>query len=448
MKSELSFRLFHAQVQGWIFLTSLVLLCYTVPAFGKQQVFTLDQAVQRGLEANPSLESRQKVLEQAELNIGTQRGAFLPTLSLFYTHQNFFHHGLSRTGDDVTKEQAYYGLRLTQPVFAGFGILNSFLRAKVQAAVEKERYRQSKLDLVFNIQSEFIKLLRDKRDLKTIHEAIMRLDTQLDASKAFYKVGMGPYLSVLRSNVDVEKAKREEINVKNSLKMHKTQLANYLSLPVDVDVDYEGSLEDYSMAYDKDQIQAIEQALKNRPDITAAKKNIEIGMKDSKITASQYFPKVNVQGEGGEVSTRYEQDRYDSGNTQYLSISLNLTWDLFNGGSTTYKYLGDKKHIEALKKDFENTVETAKTEIIKSYLAIDDALKLIKVCSTTIDQAKEAYAMAKKRYDTQIGTITDLMDTQFQLTKAEGDYNQALAEFHLARAKLFYNVGEERPDLR
>lgn len=425
----------------------LALLLWAAPVLSQQNAFTLEQAVKRGLEANPSVESRQKILEQAEFNIGTQRGAFFPTLSGFYTHQNYWHHGIARTGDDVTKEQMYYGLRLTQPVFAGFGILNSYLRSKIQAAVEKERVRQSKLDLTFNIQSEFIKLLRDKRDLKTIHDAIARLEKQLESSEAFYKVGMGPYLSVLRSKVDLEKAKREEINIKNSIKSHQTQLANYLALPVDAKVEYHGNLESFSMVYDKDQVKAIEQALAHRPDVIAGKKNIEIAVKDSYITASQYFPKINVQGEGGDVYTRYEQDRSQSGSTQYASVTINLTWELFNGGSTTYKFMGDKKRVEALKKDFENIVESAKTDIIKCYIAIDDALKLITVCLATIDQAKEAYDMAKKRYETQIGTITDLMDTDFQLTKAEGDYNQAVAEFHLARAKLFYNVGEEHIDL-
>lgn len=429
------------------FLFGLIVFFWAGPVFSQQEIFTVEQAVTRGLQENPSLEARQKLLEQAKMNIKAQRGAFFPTLSSFYTHQNYWHHGLARTADDVTKEQQYYGLRITQPVFAGFGILNSFLRAKIQAAAEKERYRQSKLDLIFNIQSEFIKLLRDKRDLQTIHDAITRLEKQHEASEAFYKVGMGPYLSVLRSNVDLEKAKREEINIKNSMKAHKAQLANFLGLPVDKEVGYHGNLDDFSMVYDKDQGKAIAQALTNRPDIIAAKKNIEIAVKDSQITASQFFPKVNVQGEGGEVGTRYEQERYGNGDTQYASVSINLTWDFFTGGSTTYKYIGDRRHVEALQKECKNTVESAKTEIIKSYIAIDNALKLIKVCSVTIQEAKEAYAMAQKRYDTQIGTITDLIDTQFQLTKAEGDYNQALAEFHLARAKLFYNVGEERLDL-
>lgn len=425
----------------------LLVVLWVSPAVCQEQSYSLEQAVTRGLDANPSLESRKKLLEQAELNIGTQRGAFFPSLSAFYTHQNYWHHGISRTGDDVTKRQDYYGLRCTQPIFSGLGILNSYLRAKVQAAAEKERYRQSKLDLIFNIQSEFIKLLRDKRDLKTIHDAIARLDKQLDASEAFYKVGMGPYLSVLRSKVDLEKAKREEINIQNSMKAHEAQLANYLALPVGRKAEYHGNLEHFSMVFDKDQVKAVERALEYRPDIIAGKKNIEVAVKDSQITASQYFPKINVQGEGGEVYTDYEQYRSSSGSTQYGSVSINFTWDLFNGGSTTYKFLGERKRIEALKKEFVNTVESAKTEIVKSYIAIDDALKLIKVCVTTISQAKEAYDMAKKRYDTQIGTITDLMDAQFQLTKAEGDYNQALAEFHLARAKLFYNMGEEHIDL-
>lgn len=442
-----------AQLHGTRALTAILLCCGLLlgaasSALCQNKAFKIGEAVERGLEANPSVESRQKLLEQAQLNIGTQRGAFFPVVSGFYTHQNFFHHGLARTADDLTKEQNYYGLRLTQPVFVGFGILNSYLRAKIQAALEKERYRQSKLDLIFNIQSEFIKLLRDERDLTTVHEALNRLEEQLKAAEAFYKVGMAPYVNVLQSKLELEKAKREEIMVLNSIKTHRAQLSSFLALPLEQEIKYEGDLESYPMDIDFDQVQAMKLAIAKRPDVLAAERNIEIAAKDAGITASQYFPKVNIQAEGGEVDTRYDQDRYENGQTQYLSISLNLTWELFNGGSTTYTYLGNKKKVEALKKEYENTLENAKVEIIKSYTALSDARKLMKVCMTSIEQAKEAYAMAKKRYDTQIGTITDLTDTQFKLTKAAGDFNQALAEYHLARAKLFYNIGEEHPSLK
>ena len=420
----------------------------TKTAASSQDAFTIGQAVDQGLAANPSIESRQKVLEQAQLNIGTQRGAFFPTIAGFYSHQNYLHHGISRTADDVTKEQASYGLRLTQPVFAGFGILNSYLRAKIQADLEGERLRQSKLDLIFNIQSEFIRLLRDKRDLVTVRGGIERLQQQLDAAEAFYKVGMAPYVNVLQSKLDLEKAQREEINIQNSAKMHQAQLASYLSIPFDKVIDYQGDLDSYPMDIPMAQADAVNMAMAGRPDVLAAKRNIEIADKDAKVTASQYFPKLNVQAEGGEVDTRYEQDRYQNGSTQYLAVTLNMTWELFNGGSTTYTYLGNKKRLEALKKELDNTANNAEVEIVKTYTAINDAQKLLEVCRTSIEQAKEAYAMAKKRYDTQIGTITDLTDTVFKLTKAYGDYNQALAEFHLARAKLFYNVGEARPDLR
>ena len=64
-----------------------------------------------------------------------------------------------------------------------------------------------------------------------------------------------------------------------------------------------------------------------------------------------------------------------------------------------------------------------------------------------LDAASESYAMANKRYQTGTGTITDLLDAQFKLTRAEADVNQALANFHAARSSLFYNLGRENRGL-
>ena len=49
---------------------------------------------------------------------------------------------------------------------------------------------------------------------------------------------------------------------------------------------------------------------------------------------------------------------------------------------------------------------------------------------------------------TNIGTITDLVDAQVRLTEAERDASQALAGYHSARARFYFNIGRENPGLK
>ena len=64
-----------------------------------------------------------------------------------------------------------------------------------------------------------------------------------------------------------------------------------------------------------------------------------------------------------------------------------------------------------------------------------------------MNAARESYAMASKRYMTNTGTITELLDAQLKLTQAENDASQAQAEYHGARARFYFYIGQENPGL-
>lgn len=90
----------------------------------------------------------------------------------------------------------------------------------------------------------------------------------------------------------------------------------------------------------------------------------------------------------------------------------------------------------------------ARTDVIKAMLDMDAARELITTTRYGVDSARENYAMSQKRYMTNIGTITDLVDAQVRLTEAERDASRALADYHSARARFYFNIGQENPGLK
>ena len=74
--------------------------------------------------------------------------------------------------------------------------------------------------------------------------------------------------------------------------------------------------------------------------------------------------------------------------------------------------------------------------------------ELIKATHVGLSAAKESYDMANRRYTTNTGTITELLDAQLRLTQAQNDESQALNDYHAARSKFFYYIGQKNPSLR
>lgn len=411
------------------------------------QEYTLEDAVSRGLEANPQLDSRLKILEGAQLLVGAARGEFLPTVSYINTTSKLTNSGDVGSSDDLSRENSSHGIRATQNIFSGFAILNNYEKTKLSAALREAQYRQSALDLISNIQLQFLQLIKSRSDMATVRASMSRIETQLAAAKAFTRVGMAPYLNVLQNEVEYARVKQDEIVVRNAIRNHEVALNKLLGFDPDAKISYIGDLYSYSAVIPFTEQEAVQTALKNRPDIEAANKNIEISLKQHDIDLANFLPKIFLQYDNMASSTDYKDTRYKDYDRKYWSLSLNLSWELFDGFNSTYTSLASKKQVEALKREYESIIAEAHAEVIKSLLEVQSSSDLIKATRAALEAASESYAMASKRYQTNTGTITELLDAQFKLTRAEADVNQALASFHIARSKLFYNLGLKNPGL-
>ena len=226
------------------------------------------------------------------------------------------------------------------------------------------------------------------------------------------------------------------------------QLNKYLNFPPDAQIVYRGNLKDYARGISYTEEAAINTAIKCRPDLIIAQKSIEVAFKDMQISMSQYLPKIDLTYSNSQFSIDYDDPRYEDYGRHYWSAGLQFSWEIFSGGATTFDTLSQRKKAQSLQKQYEDSVSSARTDIIRSVLDMKAADELIKATHVGLSAAKESYDMANKRYTTNTGTITELLDAQLRLTQAQNDESQALNDYHAARSKFFYYIGQKNPSLR
>ena len=143
------------------------------------------------------------------------------------------------------------------------------------------------------------------------------------------------------------------------------QLNKYLNYSPDEPIQYKGDLRDFSGVVSYTEEQAIKTALFSRPDLIMAQKSVAIAFKDMDITLGEYLPRVDATYDNMKYHKDYKEERYTDYSRSYWAVGLNVSWDVFTGGSTTFSYLGDKKRVEALQKDYEGAMTGAKTDVIR-----------------------------------------------------------------------------------
>lgn len=415
----------------------------------EKKIFTMKQAVERALKANPGVEAKVLMLEQARRNVGVAQSYFWPRVSLVGNASRLQNDTDSSaySSDEYSSDVRSWGTRVSLSLFAGFAHLNNLQKSKISVEVEEARKQQAELELVCNVQLQFLQLLKCREDLQSAEGAVERLQTQLAAAEEFVRVGMAPYVNVLQNKTELSRARQQVIRVRNDIRNAEVQLNRYLGFSPDEAVQYVGRLEDFHGGREPSEEKAIESAVLHRPDLIVARKSVEVAYKDMHVAMGRFLPQVDITYDNMHSSRNYDSRRYKDYDRDYWSLGLNFSWELFSGGETSFASMAERKRAQALQKEYEEAMSGARADVIRALLDIGAARELIDTARIGVEAARESYAMASKRYMTSTGTITELLDAQLRLTQAENDASQALAEYHSARARLYYNIGRENPGL-
>lgn len=416
-----------------------LLLCAPVPAWSIS--YNLQSAVERALKANPTIEQQVHALEEAKMNVGVAQSYFWPRVSLVTNRTILQNSGNVGNSDQLSSDDYSYGLRVSWNLFSGFTHLNNMQMTLIQKDIAEWTKKQAELELAANVKGQYFMYLQAKRDLRLSRESIRRIETQLKSAEAFASEDLVPFVNVLQNRVDMARAREQLLTAQNALETSRIQLNRYLGHDPSENVTYKGELEDFPLNHKYDRKQALELAMKNRPEVVIAQKSVAAARKSMYATAGQALPQVDVTYDTMHTDHDYDNSLYKDYERTYSGVGLNFTWTFFEGGRTVFGTLAEKKRGDSLYASYRNTLEGAKTDVLRSVMDLETAAKVCDTAREGIKSATESYAQNRQRYDSGIGTITELLDSQTRLTEAEVALSRALSRYQSAYARYQYYIG-------
>lgn len=413
------------------------------PKSASSLTYNIQSAVSRALKANPTIEEKLHALEAAKMNIGVAQSYFWPRVSLV-TGRNILHNygGVGNT-DQLSSEDYSYGLRLSWNLFSGFTHLNNVQMSMIQKDIAELTKKQAEIELAANVKGQFFGYLQAKRNLRLAKESIKRVETQLKAAEAMSSEDLVPYVNVLQNRVDLAQAQEMLISSQNALETARLMLNRYLDHAPSEMVEYKGELEDFPLNYKVDQKESVDLAMKRRPEVLIAQKSMDAARKSMYAAAGQALPQVDLNYDTMHNQHDYDSSRYRNYDRDYWGVGVNLSWTFFEGGKTVFGTMAEKKRGDSLYAAYRNTLEGAKTDVLRAIMDLESARKVYDTAKSGIAAATETYAQTRERYDSGIGAITDLLDAQTKLTTAEVTLSRAMADYQTAYCRYQYFIGGE-----
>jgi outer membrane protein TolC len=137
-----------------------------------------------------------------------------------------------------------------------------------------------------------------------------------------------------------------------------------------------------------------------------------------------------------------------------LSLGARLRWDFFDGGRTKARVNQQRSNIAIDETNFANQRNQVRFEVEQAFSDLNSNAQNIQTASFALVQAQESLRLARLRFQAGVGTQTDVINQQTELTRARGnrltailDYNRALASLQRAVSNLPDSNLFDLPDL-
>ena len=418
---------------------------------------TLPECIDQGLAGNPRIRAADFEIKKAISEIGSQRGNFFPTLSTQTYAQQI--QSINSEGpvdqDYIDQDIGVFDIRLSQTLFQGFTILNGYQKSILNKQLAQATKEQTEMELVLEIQTNFLELLKAKEDVRSLRSAVERLRINVQSANAYFNENMAPYLSVLQSEVDLADAIQQLTQVENEVKVQNLILNTLLGIPAETAVDYHGQLRFESPDSEVKLADCIAYAYANRPEMKIAKMSLQMATKDQKIKLGQLSPKIIASADYFFRDNDYRNtemlvtgDLYDRDQkNSYWTAMVQLQWEFNLGGQQLYQHSKATYEIDRLRQNWKDRKDRITAQVKMNFLELQEAGGRVGLTQTALLAAEESYQRAQKRSQVKMLAISDLLDIQGKLTRAEVNRNQAIADYYLGIANLSYSMGLRNYDL-
>lgn len=311
----------------------------------------------------------------------------------------------------------------------------------VELAVEKAR--ASRLDMVSQVKNAYYAVLFSKEAFNVYKEVYENAMTNYAETEKKYNVQKATDLDMARAKTNVANAIPNVYNAESSIILALWQLKAVMGIDLEMNIDVEGAIEDYSEYMTSDVTKADSISL----DRNSTMKQLEIQANElaQSIKAQQYayIPTLalafNYSYNAMTNDFNFKEYRW----TPYSYVGVSLSIPIFSGGKRLNQVRQARNSYEQMRLQMTSTERNLKISIRQSLNTMEANVKSYDAAKDAVASAEKAYSIAEKSYEVGRATLTDLNDAQLALTQARLAESQAVYNFIVAKTQLEQTLGQD-----
>ncbi|NVK53378.1 MAG: TolC family protein [Flavobacteriaceae bacterium] len=431
----------HSKIYSVVFV---VLLSFQVKS---QTVLTKKEALEITLQNNYGIKIATNQLAIAKNNSALLNSKFLPTVSAS-SGANYSNSNQKITRQDKTSTEVNgaitksynASINLNYTIFDGLG-------RKYNYKALQETYNLTELQVKETIENTYLQLFtvyfqiaRLSENAKNLQETLLISKQRLQRASYRQEFGQSTKLELLNAQVDVNNDSIALITVKQQYKNAKRSLNIILGVPKEIDYDVETAVEFTPILNFSELLRKTKAA---NVLLKQTEKNLAISKFNIKISKASYFPKVGLSTSYGWNKSENPATSFLAGSTSNgLNAGINLSWNIFDGGSTKTRVANSKIALENQQILLNQQKETLENNLRSTWDLYNNKLFVLKAQEQNVVSNQHNFDRTKERYNLGQVTSIEFRQAQINLINSKTAYNNTKFDAKLLELQLLQLSGD------
>ncbi|PMB05606.1 transporter [Fischerella thermalis CCMEE 5328] len=417
------------------------------------QPITLEQAVELAQRNNTQLQIALLELERAKAALREAQAALFPTvdLSAGITRQQSAQSQLSSEIRQQQEEGLPPELRsqsTDEPStsFSGqaqliYNIYTSGRRsANIGAAEEQLRFQELNVanqseEIRLNVAQNYYNLQEADENVRIRQSAVRNAEVTLRDAQALERAGVGTQFDVLRAQVTLANAQQQLSQALSQQRIARSQLATTLNIPDALSVNAADPVR-LAGLWNLPLEDTILLAYQNRPELQQQLAQRNLSEQRRRLALADLGPQISL------VASYNLLDQFDDSIsvTDGYSLGVQATLNLYDGGAARARADQQRANIRIAETQFNDTRNQIRFQVEQAYSELRANLDRVNTANVALEQARESLRLARLRFQAGVGTQTDVIAAEDDLTEAEGNVVSAILSYNRALASLQRSV--------
>ena len=437
-------------------------------ASGGLQTFTLNQAIQAGLQSSADIQTATRNVEIDRRRADEAAAEGRPTVgasgtAIRYDQATSIKLGLGPAIQVTPTHQEILQLNVGNRFDLTGQIRAASDQARLQSLADQFVLGQIRNARILRAQTIFFNTLRAQHQVDVAQAALTNATRQLQDATNLNTAGVGQKIDVLRAQTQVANAQQNLTTAQNNFGIAVTSFNDLVGRPLDAanqlldppGVIFQQPVTDFTQVGAPDanadlplpdapqEVGAIDigQALKTayaqRPEILTAQVNVRVAQTGVKLARAGLEPTFSLNAAGN----YYPTPSFQFPRQRTVQVSATLTIPLYDSGATRDRVQEAQLRTENARTSLASTQSDVALDVRQAYLNLATAAQQIDAANTGLQWAVAARQLAELRYRGQVGLYLEVTDAQAALVQAENAQVDAVYNYLVARAQFQNAVG-------